>query len=851
MTLFFKGITAGLLVLAAGSTVAAELNIGYETKTQGRVSLGIFDKDGRLIRTLQNGKKQEPGEYTIVWDGKNQDGKEVSSGDYKLKGIVSNIKTDYAFVAGNPNKIPYKTADGKGAWNGFWGNPLGLTSDDSGIYILYHMEEGDGSLLKVDSSGNILWKAHMYQKDGSGFQLAIATDGKHVYIASDVGVSGDMRDRNRKIVIWRVKAETGEFDLWEGHGLMPGKPFQTGPIPFWEIINGDKQTPPAVDGIGDGANCRGIAVRNGLLYISLYRENAIEVWNTEKGEKAGMINNIPKPQGITIDKNGSLYVASEKDILKITTGSDGKSATKISKIIKDIAAPYGVAVDKNGNIYVTDLGTSQQVKKFSNSGELIWTAGKIGGRPFHGKMEHNSFLFPAGITTDEMGNVYVGEDYAPVRVTILNQEGKITKEWIGSMGVGAGLGIAVDEEDPSLVYAFYTSFTYCGVMHMPLVRYRIDYNKKTWEVDGYWMGIVGHGGGPEAYDMNISNPRNIVWGNADTYIRHFKGHTYLFNGQNFNHPILRVQGYDIIPSACVGQTDRWLPVDLDKGYTLDANGNPAIRNSSRPFIWRDKDGDGLASSDEVEFFDEPKGMVGHGCWGGYIDYEMNVYLPDDTGTGNVYKIPCLGIDEKGNPIYSWANSEIVIKTEDAVLTRVDYARVEEPNRAGQMRPFYIQRIHLDKEKNIYGIVEVPGQDKGIGWASSRIDVKAGKWNSFGRLLWKTGEKAKGFSKPGEFYAGSGVDGVIKGFVFFTDENGQSRIYSKEGLYAGSVPASDPYRGIAFGSEALTVELCGARVFTEPKSGIDYYMAGDETGLHFWRLKGLDEAEYIGIPVKLE
>ncbi|MBI4471676.1 MAG: hypothetical protein HY646_03345 [Acidobacteria bacterium] len=100
-----------------------------------------------------------------------------------------------------------------------------------------------------------------------------------------------------------------------------------------------------------------------------------------------------------------------------------------------------------------------------------------------------------------------------------------------------------------------------------------------------------------------------------------------------------------------------------------------------------------------------------------------------------------------------------------------------------------------------------------------------------------------------FYSGKGIDGVLKGFVFFTDENGQSRIYTAaDGLYAGSVPASDPYRGFGFGPDALVVELCGARVFTEPKSGRDYYMAGDETGLHFWRLEGLSDVERFEIAV---
>jgi hypothetical protein len=204
----------------------------------------------------------------------------------------------------------------------------------------------------------------------------------------------------------------------------------------------------------------------------------------------------------------------------------------------------------------------------------------------------------------------------------------------------------------------------------------------------------------------------------------------------------------------------------------------------------------------------------------------------------------LGFDEKSNPIYSWAKAEVVIKAENAALAEVDYARIGQADRAGQRYQQKVQRVHLDQGRNVYGTAEIMGQDKGIGWASSTVEVKVGKWDPQGNLLWKTGLKATGFAKPGQFYTGKGIDGVLKGFVFFTDENGQSRVYTDDGLYAGSVPSSDPYRGQAFGPDALVVELCGARVFTHPETHIDYYMAGDETGLHFWRLEGLQETERV-------
>lgn len=844
-----RGIGSLVLSLAALSSCGAEEQaVTYQTTKAGVVSLGIYDEAGRLVRTLQNGKKQQPGQYQVTWDGKDDRGQGAKPGKYQLRGVVSSIKATYELTAGNPGDPPYTTADGKGAWNSHWGDPVALAADETGLYIQFSMEEGCGSLLKVSFDGKVQWKAHLFQGDGNGFQLAAATDGKHVYVAADVGASNDLVGMQRRAVVWRVDTAEGNYALWNGHGLAVGRPYDSGPVPFWEVINGDRKTPPVVLGTNGGANVRGLAVRGGKLYVPLYRENVIEVWDTESGKLLSTIAEVQKPQGVAADERGNLYVASGQTIAKFSPSGQNLGVA----VEKNLSAPYGVAVDAKGNLYVTDLGDSQQVKKFSPSGKLLWALGKKGGRPFSGKMDHGSFLFPAGLAVDLRGSVYVGENSPPSRVTVLNANGRIAEEWIGSLAVGAGLGIAVDEADPSLAYSLYSRMNYCGDNY-PLVRYRIDYQRKTWSVDAYWWGLAGASGYPRRGSMAFVNPRVIAWGNSDLLVRHRGGRTYLFFGVHWNHPIWRLDGYSLVASACIGQGDRMLPTDLDKSYTFDEKGNPITRNTMLPFIWRDANGDGQAGSDEVQFFDDPKGLGGHGSWGAYMDEHMTVYLPDEMGTGNVYKLPCLGLDPKGNPIYSWAKAEVLIPAKNALLAECEWTRAEPwaKDKAGQVYRKEVERVKVDEAGNIYGTTEIMGQDKGIGWASSTVEVKVGKWDAQGNLLWRTGTKATAFAKPGQFYTGKGVDGILRGFVFFTDENGQARIYTDDGLYAGSVPASDPYRGQAVGQDAILVELCGARVFTHPRTGVDYYMAGDENGLRFYRLEGLKEVERVQAAVEVK
>ena len=58
-----------------------ETRIAYEIPKAGEVTIEIFDLTGRKVRTLVHASEQ-PGSYQVVWDGRNDAGRIVSSGTY-------------------------------------------------------------------------------------------------------------------------------------------------------------------------------------------------------------------------------------------------------------------------------------------------------------------------------------------------------------------------------------------------------------------------------------------------------------------------------------------------------------------------------------------------------------------------------------------------------------------------------------------------------------------------------------------------------------------------------------------------------------------------------------------------
>jgi hypothetical protein len=59
----------------------AEVTISYSLSQAGPARLAIYDVQGRLVRSLIDGWRQAGGD-AVVWDGRNDQGKPVSSGIY-------------------------------------------------------------------------------------------------------------------------------------------------------------------------------------------------------------------------------------------------------------------------------------------------------------------------------------------------------------------------------------------------------------------------------------------------------------------------------------------------------------------------------------------------------------------------------------------------------------------------------------------------------------------------------------------------------------------------------------------------------------------------------------------------
>ncbi len=154
------------------------------------------------------------------------------------------------------------------------------------------------------------------------------------------------------------------------------------------------------------------------------------------------------PTSVTLDANGTIYVA-DKDNHKIRKiASDGTVTTLAGSTsgyangtgtAAQFSQPYDLAVDAGGNVYVIDTG-NHRVRKITPAGEVTSIAGNGVNGDADGTGEAAQFYYPYGIAIDSHGDLFVADTF--------NQKvKKVTQAGVSTTYAGSTSGTA--DGDPA------------------------------------------------------------------------------------------------------------------------------------------------------------------------------------------------------------------------------------------------------------------------------------------------------------------------------------------------------------------------------------------------------------------
>lgn len=188
--------------------------------------------------------------------------------------------------------------------------------------------------------------------------------------------------------------------------------------------------------------------KSGLLYVPSYTDQAggqVVIYKLPLAKNAQPVSTISIPEGVhsvdsydALDDSGNLYVSSNSDA-EVQIYPPG--ATSPSTIITNgIDYPEGVAVDRKGTLYVANT--------YGYSSSYVGTVTEYPAGQTSPSITINGFNDPYGIALDRNGNLWVVNEYAPPYLSYQIMEvkhGTTTPVNKSFTGLSEPIGIAVDK----------------------------------------------------------------------------------------------------------------------------------------------------------------------------------------------------------------------------------------------------------------------------------------------------------------------------------------------------------------------------------------------------------------------
>lgn len=188
-----------------------------------------------------------------------------------------------------------------------------------------------------------------------------------------------------------------------------------------------------------------VDINGGTVYVSFYYNNCIQLYDSDFNyiEQWGSENDtttLYRPERLTIDKNGYVYVADERNycIKKFDKNGNLLLSFGHTGIVGDTDGYFkyleGIAVDSSGYVYASDRAIinkstssyGSRIQKFEPDGDWISTD----------TFTYSQISHAEAIAVNDSGYIYVADEWSE-RIVVLNNQMQRINRW-GRWGSGAG-----------------------------------------------------------------------------------------------------------------------------------------------------------------------------------------------------------------------------------------------------------------------------------------------------------------------------------------------------------------------------------------------------------------------------
>ncbi len=317
-----------------------------------------------------------------------------------------------------------------------------------------------------------------------------------------------------------------------------------------------------------------LKVLGGETAVDILATQRIEVYDLASKK---LLQELPFPKGsdLAFAPDGTLHGISDTKVVRVDTAGG-----KIVPLTLDVQRPTALTFNKAGDLLVFDGAADQRVvRMFDRSGKALRTIGTPGGRvvgPYDPTRFTSSPRVAVDLAVDGRDQLWVVEaDFSPKRVSLWGMDGSFKKDLLGNTAYGGGG--CLDPYDKSRLY--YNGF-----------EFALDWKTGATALKNVlWQGSTLPGEQP----IRLKDRLYLV--TRPQFTSQPVGVVYLHNGDRLKCV------------AAVGAAGNF-PL-LRNAAILNKVGKKALGNLD--FVWSDRNDDGLAQPDEVEFFDAPDPRASH------------------------------------------------------------------------------------------------------------------------------------------------------------------------------------------------------------------------------------------------
>lgn len=587
-------LSAAILPKSSPPALHPPIPVRFTLSAASRVTLVIENSKGVRVCNLLSDTPFPAGPNVAWWDGKDDlardteaprhgiysiPGAFVPPGEYRVRAIAHRpIDLRYEFSVYNGGDPAWETEDRTGGWLTNHTPPSSAlfvpgTSTPDGrprVYLGSYVAEGGHGLAWVDLDGKKI--------GGEGWVGGVWTGAP--YLAYDASPQ-----RDPDTICYAASAWEGELRL-TAITKTGDKPVLKYPLPGGKAAS----------------EIKGLAAFNGVLVCSLPKQKELLFVRARDGQILGTVP-LEDPRGVTINPGGQLLALTRNQLveyLNMDIAHPDPTYSPEPLITTRLEDPQHVLWNANANnryIIVSDRGNSHQVKLFDMSDNLhSYRAIGKAGAPKAGPYDPEHMNNPNGITIDNENHLWVAEtDFQPKRVSVWTLDGKLLKAFYGPAEYGGGGGL--DPQDRSKYY-------YHGM------EFHLDWQAgKDRIVNIFYRPGEQDLKLPDGFGTN-GNPETPLYRNGQRYF------TNCFNSNPTNGASIavlwRMEKGLAIPCAALGRANDWSLLKEENFKPRWPRGVDLVGQGARSqalFAWCDRNGDGHAQPDEVQFINAVSGGV--------------------------------------------------------------------------------------------------------------------------------------------------------------------------------------------------------------------------------------------------